>query len=76
MEEAVWNLPPTLDYAENDPLKLVEEIVRWENAGLDAVWVAEAWGFDSPTIMGYLAARTERLKSARTSSTSTRARLR
>jgi len=27
--------------------------------GLDSVWVAEAYGFDSPTLMGYLAARTE-----------------
>ncbi|OEJ34507.1 LLM class flavin-dependent oxidoreductase [Streptomyces subrutilus] len=33
-----------------------------ESAGLDAVRVAEAWGFDSPTITGCLAARTERLK--------------
>ena len=30
-----------------------------EKAGLDVVWVAEAYGFDSPTLMGYLAARTE-----------------
>ncbi|GAA3715264.1 LLM class F420-dependent oxidoreductase [Streptomyces tremellae] len=34
--------------------------VALEPAGLDAIWVAEAWGFDSATIMGYLAARTER----------------
>src|SRR5688572_8369785 len=26
------------------------------------VWVAEAYGFDSPTLMGYLAAKTERLQ--------------
>src|SRR3954451_23486623 len=26
------------------------------------VWVAEAYGYDSPTLMGYLAARTERLQ--------------
>ncbi|MEU6209601.1 LLM class F420-dependent oxidoreductase [Streptomyces sp. NPDC089922] len=47
----------TLPYAE-DPRRAVEEIVRLEAAGLDAVWVAEAYGFDSPTTMGYLAGRT------------------
>ncbi|QYX76566.1 LLM class F420-dependent oxidoreductase [Streptomyces akebiae] len=44
-----------------DFLWAVEEVVRLEKAGLDAVWVAEAYGFDSPTLMGYLAARTERV---------------
>ncbi|MFE7767328.1 LLM class F420-dependent oxidoreductase [Streptomyces sp. NPDC057438] len=54
-------LATTLEYAENNPLKAVEEVVRLEKAGLDAVWVAEAYGFDSPTLMGYIAARTERV---------------
>ena len=30
-----------------------------ERAGLDLVWVAEVYGFDSPSLMGYLAALTE-----------------
>ena len=38
------------------------EVAALESAGLDAVWVAEAYGFDSPRIMGYLAARTERMR--------------
>ncbi|MFD9260801.1 LLM class F420-dependent oxidoreductase [Streptomyces sp. NPDC059538] len=50
-----------LDYA-GDPRRAADQAAALESAGLDAVWVAEAWGFDSPTIMGYLAARTERLK--------------
>lgn len=50
-----------LDYA-GDPRRAADAAAALESAGLDAVWVAEAWGFDSPTIMGYLAARTERLK--------------
>ncbi|MFF3084475.1 LLM class F420-dependent oxidoreductase [Streptomyces nojiriensis] len=50
-----------LDYA-GDPRRAADEAAALESAGLDAVWVAEAWGFDSPTIMGYLAARTERLR--------------
>ncbi|MGH9063518.1 MAG: LLM class F420-dependent oxidoreductase [Acidimicrobiales bacterium] len=36
----------------------VEQVVALEGAGLDIVWVAEAYGFDAPTLMGYLAART------------------
>ncbi|MFD5073565.1 LLM class F420-dependent oxidoreductase [Streptomyces sp. NPDC058371] len=50
-----------LDYA-GDPRQAADDVAALEAAGLDAVWVAEAYGFDSPTIMGYLAARTERLK--------------
>ncbi|MFB7177244.1 LLM class F420-dependent oxidoreductase [Streptomyces sp. NPDC056257] len=50
-----------LDYA-GDPRQAADRAAELEAAGLDAVWVAEAWGFDSPTIMGYLAARTERMK--------------
>ncbi|QUQ66421.1 LLM class F420-dependent oxidoreductase [Kutzneria sp. CA-103260] len=49
-----------LQYA-GDPVQLIEQVVALERAGLDAVWVAEAYGFDAPTLMGYLAAKTERL---------------
>jgi F420-dependent oxidoreductase-like protein len=35
------------------------EVAEMEKAGLDLVWVAEAYGFDSPSLMGYLAALTE-----------------
>ncbi|MFD7816743.1 LLM class F420-dependent oxidoreductase [Streptomyces sp. NPDC059785] len=50
-----------LDYA-GDPRQAADDVAALEAAGLDAVWVAEAYGFDSPTIMGYLAARTTRMK--------------
>ncbi|MFJ9562617.1 LLM class F420-dependent oxidoreductase [Streptomyces fuscichromogenes] len=50
-----------LDYA-GDPRAAADQAATLESAGLDAVWVAEAYGFDAPTIMGYLAARTERMK--------------
>ncbi len=33
-----------------------------EKVGLDTVWVAEAYGFDAPSMMGYLAARTEKVE--------------
>src|ERR1700677_2396608 len=39
--------------------KAVAEVAEMEKAGLDLVWVAEAYGFDSPSLMGYLAALTE-----------------
>lgn len=49
-----------LQYA-GEPKEAVEQVVELERAGLDTVWVAEAYGYDSPTLMGYLAARTERV---------------
>ncbi|MEE4301571.1 MAG: LLM class F420-dependent oxidoreductase [Pseudomonadales bacterium] len=39
----------------------VDEVVELEKAGLDLVWVPEAYSFDAPSAMGYLAARTERV---------------
>ncbi|MFD4475541.1 LLM class F420-dependent oxidoreductase [Streptomyces sp. NPDC058471] len=54
-------LSAPLAYA-GDPRRAADDVAALESAGLDAVWVAEAYGFDSPTIMGYLAARTERMK--------------
>nr|WTB35408.1 LLM class flavin-dependent oxidoreductase [Streptomyces sp. NBC_00830] len=45
-----------------DPREACDQVAALEPAGLDAVRVAEAYGFDSPTLMGCLAARTERMK--------------
>ena len=39
----------------------VEFAVEAERLGLDVCWVAEAWGADAPSPLGYLAARTERM---------------
>ena len=50
-----------LMYAGN-PRESADQVVALEKAGLDTVWVAEAYGFDSPTLMGYLAAKTETLE--------------
>ncbi len=47
-----------LMYAGN-PREAADDLVALEKAGLDVLWVPEAYGFDSPTLMGYLAARTE-----------------
>ena len=40
----------------------IQQVVELEKAGLDIVWVAEAYGFDAVSIMGYLAARTEAIQ--------------
>ncbi|HEU4515332.1 MAG TPA: LLM class F420-dependent oxidoreductase [Nocardioidaceae bacterium] len=50
-----------LMYAGN-PREAADQVVALEKAGLDTVWVAEVYGFDSPTLMGYLAAKTETLE--------------
>lgn len=41
-----------------------EEIHELEKVGLDTVWVAEPYGFDAISQMGYLAAKTERVQIA------------
>jgi F420-dependent oxidoreductase-like protein len=57
-EELAMRLANFLQYG-GDPRAAADQVVAQERAGLDIVWVAEAYGFDSPTLMGYLAARTE-----------------
>ena len=50
----------TIEASGNWPEK-VEFVVEAEKLGLDICWVAEAWGADAPSPLGYLAARTDRL---------------
>ena len=38
--------------------ELVTYVVEAERLGVDMVWVAEAWGSDAPSPLGYLAAKT------------------
>ena len=45
-------------------LASVERVVQLEEVGLDVVWVAEAYGYDAATRLGYLAARTKRVELA------------
>jgi F420-dependent oxidoreductase-like protein len=47
----------TLDYTGGFK-SAVADVIDMERAGLDLVWVAEAYGFDAPSLMGYLAALT------------------
>lgn len=45
-------------------LKAVEQVQAYEKAGVDMVWVAEAYGNDAVTLMGYIAAKTETIEIA------------
>jgi F420-dependent oxidoreductase-like protein len=54
-------LSTPLQYGD-DPVSNAEAVVALEKAGLDVVWVAEAYSFDAVSLMGYLAARTERVE--------------
>jgi F420-dependent oxidoreductase-like protein len=42
----------------------VAQVQALEQAGMDIVYVAEAYGYDAPTLMGYLAAVTESIQIA------------
>jgi F420-dependent oxidoreductase-like protein len=50
-----------LNYA-GDPKTTADEVSTLERAGLDCVWVPEAYSFDAVSMMGYLAGRTERVE--------------
>jgi F420-dependent oxidoreductase-like protein len=50
-----------LNYAA-DFKEAANQAVAFEKAGADIVWVAEAYGFDAPSQMGYLAAKTDRIQ--------------
>ncbi len=47
---------------DGNPREAADRVAAQESAGVDVVWVAEAYGYDSPTLMGYLAAVTESLE--------------
>ena len=51
-------LSTSLQYSEN-PRGLAGQAKAFEAAGLDIAWVAEAYTFDAPSLMGFLAATTE-----------------
>ncbi|GAA3096199.1 LLM class F420-dependent oxidoreductase [Pseudonocardia yunnanensis] len=54
-------LSTQLQYGD-DPIRNAESVVAMEQAGLDVVWVAEAYSFDAVSLMGYLAAKTARVQ--------------
>src|SRR3954469_19507050 len=54
-------LSTMLQYSD-DPLAGAEAAVAMERAGLDVIWVPEAYSFDAVSLMGFLAAKTERVQ--------------
>jgi F420-dependent oxidoreductase-like protein len=54
-------LSMTLNYA-GGYAQSADQAAALEKVGLDVVWVAEAYSYDAPSFMGYLAAKTERLE--------------
>ncbi|MEP9384128.1 LLM class F420-dependent oxidoreductase [Nocardioides sp. KR10-350] len=45
-----------------NPRETADHVVGLEKAGLDQLWVAEPYGFDAVSLLGYLAAKTERVE--------------
>ncbi len=45
-------------------VEAAHRVAGYEKAGLDLVWVPEAYGYDAPSFLGFLAARTERVQIA------------
>ncbi|HUR78768.1 MAG TPA: LLM class F420-dependent oxidoreductase [Acidimicrobiales bacterium] len=46
-----------VNYA-GDVVKAADTVAELERAGIDTVWIAEAYSFDAVSLMGYLAAKT------------------
>ncbi|WP_054601750.1 LLM class F420-dependent oxidoreductase [Mycolicibacterium fortuitum] len=44
------------------PRTVARKAADLERAGIEIIWVPEAYGFDGPTLMGYLAALTDRVQ--------------
>ena len=53
----------SIEYA-RDPLAQLAKVPELERAGVDMVWVAEAYGLDAVSVMGYLASITDRVEIA------------
>ena len=51
----------TIEASSGNWPETVEFVREAEKLGLDVCWVAEAWGAEAPSALGYLAARTERM---------------
>ena len=51
----------TVEASQQPWQEIYEFVVEAEHLGLDICWVAEAWGSDAPSVLGFLAAWTDRL---------------
>jgi F420-dependent oxidoreductase-like protein len=60
MNSGVLRTATTIE-ASGDWAETVTFAVEAEKLGMDICWVAEAWGADAPSALGFLAARTEKM---------------
>ncbi|QLH20535.1 LLM class flavin-dependent oxidoreductase [Streptomyces sp. Rer75] len=51
----------TIEASGSDWREIVAYVTEAEKLGLDICWVAEVWGSEAPSPLGYLAAKTERM---------------
>lgn len=51
----------TIEASGGDWREIVDYVTEAERLGLGICWVAEAWGSEAPSPLGYLAAKTERM---------------
>ena len=61
MAARVMRTATTIEASGGNWAETVEFVREAEKLGLDVCWVAEAWGAEAPSVLGYLAARTERM---------------
>ena len=61
--KVAMKLSMTLNYS-GDPVQAAQTAADYERAGVDLIWVAELYSFDAVSILGYLAAKTERMQLA------------
>ncbi len=57
----MMKLSMLMNYSSNK-VAAIDEVIAYEKAGLDVIWVPEAYSNDAPSAMGYLAAKTERVQ--------------
>jgi len=61
MKGSTMKLSTSVGYT-GDPRKAAQRAKDLESAGIDMIWVAELYSFDAISILGYLAAHTERME--------------
>jgi len=52
----------TATFFDGDPQRMTQKIIDMEAAGVDMVLIPEIYGFDQISVLGYIAAKTERIE--------------
>ena len=62
-DDAAMRITTLLGYA-TDPLDAAKQAQQLEAAGVDCIWIPEAYGFDGVSLLGFLAASTDTVQLA------------